>query len=218
LVHSQTQLIFEDDPTAGAGLACSAANGSADLTPLQKHAYQAILIMHYLTFDAPLPWTDKSLFDWFSGNIHEIHFSLDFVASGCCWPPGVMEIQIVKDGALVQLDRWAVYPPGAILYIASGLKDVTALLIHEARHNEGFIHTCPGGGNDRTIAEMGSWGVVYYFYQWLAQHSDRAFLRAPGDDPDLYRRIALRDMNGIQRSEFCEEPTPPMLPLPTLMP
>lgn len=45
-----------------------------------------------------------------------------------------------------------------------------AILIHEARHAEGYLHTCPDGRRDRTAAEGGAWAV----------HA--AWLRHMGDD------------------------------------
>jgi hypothetical protein len=34
------------------------------------------------------------------------------------------------------------------------------LVIHEARHSQGFYHSC--GTKDRTIAELGAFGVQYW--------------------------------------------------------
>ena len=72
-VDSKINLSFEADPTAGR-LVCTMAAGSADLTREQKNAYNAILIMKDLKFDAPLPWTDQPLYDWFTGTISGIRY------------------------------------------------------------------------------------------------------------------------------------------------
>ena len=90
------------------------------------------------------------------------------------------------------------------------------LYIHEARHNEGFGHTCPdGGGNDKTVSEMGSWAVQYYIQLWLAQYSDPVYLSAPVPDPNFYRQTLLDEANYTRGSRFCEDPVTD--PTPTLV-
>jgi len=49
-------------------------------------------------------------------------------------------------------------------------------IVHEARHADGSPHTCTDNKGrytkDKSIAEMGAFGVVYYLNEWLANHSD----------------------------------------------
>ena len=54
------------------------------------------------------------------------------------------------------------------------------LYVHEARHTF-MAHRCEKGV-DRTIAELGAYGVEARLYEWLAYHSDPDFLTmlAPG--------------------------------------
>ena len=35
------------------------------------------------------------------------------------------------------------------------------------------MHTC--GTKDRTLEELGSWGVQYWLARWLAEHTDQTF-------------------------------------------
>ncbi|HTX90996.1 MAG TPA: hypothetical protein VMC09_07240 [Anaerolineales bacterium] len=210
-VNADLTLSFETDPTAGQ-LACRASDGSADLTPVMKHAYQSILVMRLLHFSQPLPWTDKQLYDWFVGSIHGIRFRQDFRYSHCCDPANVIDIQDGPNTLLAMTDLWIDPAYNA------GLMDTTILLVHEARHNNGLPHTCPDGANDQTIAELGAWAVQMDLEEWLAQYGDPAFLTAPGSDPKYYREIALNDSVFIRRSSFCGEPTLTPGPGPTLAP
>jgi hypothetical protein len=210
-VDKDLDLKFETDPTAGT-LACKASDGSADLTTLQERAYQSVVIMKYLTFDAPLPWTDKNLFVWFTGTIKGIRFRSDIQYNSCCQPANVINIKVADNSYLMVTPRW-IDPT-----VGGGLMDTMVLYVHEARHNEGFPHTCANGQDDKTIAEKGAWGVQYYLLEWLAQHSERAFLRTTGPEPEIYRMIALNDSLMIQRASFCNEPTATPGDPPTLAP
>ncbi len=193
-------ITFEADPTKGT-LACKESEGSRDLTPLQKRAYQSVMIMKAIHFDTPLPWTGKGLYQWFIDAIDGIRVRADIGYSFCCEPTNVVNIQVAENSYIFLTGRWIDPPMGG------GLMDTMVLFVHEARHNEGYPHTCNAGADDKTVAEMGSWGVQYYLLQWLAQQTDPAFFQSPGADPDAYRRIALSDMVMIQRSRFCDEPT-----------
>ncbi len=155
--------------------------------------------MKAISFDAPLPWTDKTLYQWFIDTIDAVRFRADITYSYCCEPANVINIRVAENSYVMLTGRWV--DPA----IGGGLMDTMVLYVHEARHNEGYGHTC--SSNDKTIAEMGSWGVQYYLLQWLAQHTDPVFFRAPGGDPDSYRRIALNSMVMIRKSCFCNEPT-----------
>ena len=210
-VDKDLNLQFETDPTAGKTV-CLGSSGSADLTAIQKRAYQSVLVMKQLAFDAPLPWTNKTLYDWFISAIKGIRFRGDIQNSYCCEPAGMIDIAIASNSYLLLTDRWV--DPS----LGGGLMDTMILFVHEARHNEGFVHTCPDGASDKTIAEMGAWGVQYFLFLWIAQHGERPFLRAPGNDPNAYRRLALQDALDTQRVRFCNEPTPTPGAAPTLAP
>ncbi len=186
---------FESDPTAGK-LVCSAAAGSADLTRLQKNAYNAILVMKAIQFDAPLPWTDQPLYDWFLDTIRAIRFRSDIAAHTCCGTPPTINIKTELHA--LYSDRW------------TAVGKLTALFVHEARHTY-KAHTC--NGKDNTVAEMGSYGVEYAFDQWLAFHSNPDFLASLDPGPtDDYRLAARWIAYAMQKSVFCNEPTPAVLP------
>jgi hypothetical protein len=144
-IDADVKLEFLEDPTAGT-FVCHAAEGSADLTWLQKGAYQKLWLLKRLQFDTPLPWTTKSLWEWFIGNVHKIQYLRTNYAR-CCGSGGVMWLPATS----------AVF----------GFPDPSGL-VHEARHGDRKPHTC--GTKDQTISEMGAFGVVYYFDLWLADH------------------------------------------------
>lgn len=230
-VNSRLKLTFPSDPTAGT-LACTAKAGSADLTPLQKRAYQTVVIMKYLQFDQPLPWTDKQLYDWFTTNVRGISYNYqinpaqgpnpDIVYSWCCDPGGIIHLTYTPTNVILTKDVWVdgTGDPGPGGDMGPGLLDFMGLYIHEARHadnNFGIVHDCANKSKDKTVAEMGAYGVEYYFYYWLAYHSDRDFLLAPGFNPNMYRQAAIFDANLIRSIGFCNDPaaaTP--FPYPTI--
>jgi len=188
-IRSDVDIAFEVDPTAGA-LVCTAEAGSADLTRLQERTYSAISLMRRLRFDAPLPWTGEDLYPWF---IHAVE-GIRFRAGGysfCCDPPGVINI--------------AVHPERNEIY-RDGFPTLVEGLVHEARHAEGrHPHTC--GTNDRTVGELGAWGVQYSLDVWMALHSTGGVLT-----PDE-RAYCLNRAAWLASGVFCLEcPEVPALP------
>jgi hypothetical protein len=134
----------------GGKLVCTAASGSADLTLLQRRAYQTLQAMQRLQFSKPLPWTNQSLYDWFVNTIKGIRFRSDTEFSFCCDPKDTINVKIANNTFLVLTDRWVDPQTG------DGLMNEVVLYVHEARHNQGYGHTC--GTDDKTIAELGAWG------------------------------------------------------------
>ena len=183
LVDAVLTMTFEYDPTAPT-LVCTAAGGSADLTRLEERAYQAVLSMRRIPFDVPLPWTELSLFDWFGRAVSGIIYRSTDV-SFCCDGPGRI---VIKSDRMSSLE--------SPLWVARdgtgfGLMSHVQLLIHEARHAEGWLHTC-ANGDDQTLEEMGSWALVYWFYRWLAEHASGPYM-TPVDAPaDLYTSEAAK--------------------------
>ena len=199
LVDAALDLRFEDDPTAGT-LVCTVAEGSADLTRLQERTYHAVLLLRRFAFDAPLPWTDQALYDWFVGAIRGIRFDNDLSGFGyCCSPPRVMTINPLILPAL-QTQRWIGDEAGV-----RGMADFVRALVHEARHTHPAHrgHGCPDRTFDRTIAEMGAYGVEWHFINWLALHSDQAFLTDLDGAP--YRDELLEDADFVRWARFCDE-------------
>ena len=169
-------ITFEVGPTRGTP-ACKESEGSLDLTPLQKRAYQSIMIMKAISFDSPLPWTDKNLYQWFIDTIDGIRFRTDLTYSFCCEPANVINILVAEKSFIFLTDRWIDPAMGG------GLMDTMVLVRPRGAPQRG-LRAYVQWADDQTIAEMGSWGVQYYLLQWLAQHTDPAFFQAPGGDPD----------------------------------
>ncbi len=176
LVDSIVSLTFDADPT-GPALVCRKADGSADLTRFQERTYQAVLSMRRIPFDAPLPWTDRLLFDWFADVVNGITIR-ETEGSYCCDGPGVL---VISSRISVQESNLWIARDGN----DHGLMVYVQLLIHEARHVEGFGHTCATEGDDKTLEEVGSWAVVYWFFTWLAEHAGSAYM-TPVDGPADY--------------------------------
>ncbi len=182
LVDSVLTMTFAEDPTAP-DLVCTAAAGSADLTRFQERAYQAILSMRRIAFDAPLPWTELPLFDWFTREVNGIIFR--GTDSYCCEREGVL---VVMSGGILA-DSWGQLWVSRDPNAAIGLMNSVDLLLHEARHSDGFPHTC-GGGDDATLEEGGAWAVVYWYYIWLSEHAASPYMAPEGAEPDLYTNAA----------------------------
>lgn len=185
-------LTFENDPTIGRTV-CSAAQSSRDLTLLQAQVYRVLTVMRRLTFDAPLPWTSNSLYGWVVSSIHGIRLRGDIGTSFCCDPAGIIDIQTQNSSALQFPSdfRWV----GTLM----------VLFVHEARHNNGtpyIPHDCPDGVRDKTIAELGAWGVRSYMNLFLANHSDLTFITPP------MRTGFMQDAFGVCSARFCDDRCP----------
>jgi hypothetical protein len=186
-VDSIETLTFTSDPSTGT-LTCSAAQGSRDLTLLQQRAYQAVLLFSWIRFDSPLPWTDQALDGWLAHAIHGIDFRNDTQYSYCCEVGDVIVVQ-------TKTPLWVLTANGGETWRAT--LSLAALLVHEARHNEGYGHTC--GPWDQTVSELGAWGLQYYFQLWVGTHSDPSVVSKP------YRTYAAQNAAQMGRF-FCQPP------------
>jgi hypothetical protein len=203
-------LQFEFDPTAGE-LVCRASEGSADLTRFQERAYQAVLIMRRLEFDAPLPWTADDLSSWFTSSITGVRFRSDIPGSFCCDPGRVINIKsgsFPPDTFLAYLRTlgWGDYSVQYSFGVPSvgfGLDDLVYLYAHEARHVQ-LPHNC-AGGKDTNPEYMGAWGVQMNLQLWIADHSDPLFM-APGDPtlPRSFYRDSARHRAQTLGFRFCD--------------
>jgi hypothetical protein len=158
-------LQFLQDTTAPT-LVCSAKAGSADLTGLQERAYQTLYLLKRLRFDAPLPWTSQSLWDWFTSLVHIIRYQGSQIL--CCLHlddiPGAAPVGFIEPGGVVGLNglvAGATFPAGFPIGVVS--------YVHEARHADGYFHDC-GDTKDKSIQELGAFGVQYYLGLWMANH------------------------------------------------
>jgi hypothetical protein len=190
-VDADLKLSFDTDPTKGQPLACTAAGGSRDLSPMKKRVYNTLLLMQQLRFDQPLPWTTAPLYRWFVGAVKGIRFRADIEHSSCCTSPGTLNMAATHM-VIRYTDRW-VEPE-----THGGLSGFLLVLVHEARHADGAIHTC--GTRDKTVEELGAWGAQYYLARWLTEHTDQTFFSAGSL---RYNDTLVKEANTIRKNEFC---------------
>lgn len=167
-------------------LVCRASEGSVDLTYYQRVYTEALLLMKELRFTAPLPWTNKSLHEWFRDLGVRVHLEMVEGFSSCCSPGPVMELKMgtSTDEPPITVDR-------VIMALA--------LLVHEARHLEVGQHPCERRWDNR-VDHLGSWGTQVRFYEWVALHSD------PAQIPVEYRNVFLHRACTFRYHLFCQEP------------
>jgi uncharacterized protein (TIGR03437 family) len=186
-INADLNITFEGDPTAGT-LVCRAADGSADLTLFKERTYQALRVLHQLSFDTQLPWTTKSLYDWMTGTIKGIRSRTDISNSFCCDPANTINI--------------ASSHLGPVDFVASEWVGTLGVLYdHETRHNQGLLHTC--GSNDQTLNELGAWGVQYYVQEWMTRHSD-PFLTPRNQTPALFRGWFWSGAQSMINNTICD--------------
>ena len=195
-VNSDLRLTFDTDPSAGT-FVCTSAGGSADLTKVQAATYHAILVMRHLAFNAPLPWTANLLYAWFVSAIRGVHVTGTGTYSFCCETGPTIVIVVKSNSYALLTTQWMNAQMGG------GIADYLAVMIHEARHAEGgHPHTC--GDLDTTLSELGAWGVEYYYYVSLAQHSDPSFVGGPDESPaGYYATTAGGDAAWLLHTHFC---------------
>lgn len=189
-------LSFDYDVTAGQTV-CSAAQSSRDLTLLQAQTYRVLTIMRRLTFGMSLPWTSDSLYGWMVSTIRGIRFRGDDIGNSfCCAPANTINIKATLGPNNSGL--------GALVFPTDfrAVGTLMVLFVHEARHNNGFPHTCPGATNDKTIAELGSWGVQSYTDLFLANQTDPALIAASA------RTGFTQDAQQVCATRFCEDRCP----------
>jgi hypothetical protein len=203
-VDKRIELTFNDDPTAPK-LVCRTADGSADLTLLQERAYQAVLALRWIRFDARLPWTDRAPLAWFVRAAKGLRFEYaDFSHYSLS-----DEVIVVRSNADMSWDKdqyWISRDPDHLY----GLAGLVGLLVHEARHGDGYFHTCAyseeagGYGDDQTMEEMGAWAANALYFKWIAEHSDVEYM-TPIDAPsELYRERAAHTAEYLTENRICE--------------
>jgi hypothetical protein len=177
-INAEIPIVIRADPTAGTQ-ACRATDGSADLTDEQKLLYLQLLYMRRLSFSQPLPWTNQRLYDWFRGTIRGISMEVGNGESNCSSQEKIIHL---------------VYKPGYVRGPLTLERLDPEGLVHEARHAVGFPHTC--GALDRTVDQMGAFGVQYLFLNLMATASGE-----PLEDRGYYAMRAWE----LRTSAFCDE-------------
>jgi hypothetical protein len=158
-VRREIAITFKDPPWSP--VVCRAGQGPGEeLTYYEERLYSALLFMRTVRFDAPLPWTTLSLYDWFRNAIQGIVVETGD-SSYCCSPPKVIHAGLRPRSSTEPWRRTA---------DTMG----TSGLVHEARHADvGIPHTCPTNQNkDGKISDLGAFGVQNLLMTWIAEHSD----------------------------------------------
>jgi hypothetical protein len=161
---SDFDILFDPDlgfPT----YACQNGTGPGDTINPRLTFFQALRAIHALQFDQSLPWTEYSLYDWLKNTINGMVLT-ETEFSHCCEAENRI---VLKADLLEQADNlvWANPQSGG------GLIGFIGLIVHEARHAEVGGHTC--GTDDETLEELGAWGVQYYLFIYIAEHSPQGF-------------------------------------------
>jgi len=203
-VDERIEITFGDDPTAPE-LVCRAADGSADLTRLQERAYQAVLTFRRIKFDTPLPWTDRAPLAWFVRAAKGLRFEYSDFSHYSIADEEIV-IRSNPDMGFYGDEHWISRDPDHLY----GLSSLVGLLVHEARHGDGYLHTCAyseeagGYGDDQTMEEMGAWAVNALYFKWIAEHSDLEYM-TPIDAPsELYRERAAHTAEYLTENRICD--------------
>lgn len=188
LVRQEVPVWINNDVSRGV-LVCREQDGSADLTAVENNVYQSLLFLRRMRFDRPVPWTAGTVYDWVRRTI----------------PAG-----IVVESSGNSYSCLGCSGPIHVAYSSQSLlgptvdRLIVTLIVHEARHADGWPHTCGRDTSyfnafvrDRSVAEMGGFGVQYLLAYWLGHYSDEA----PAVR-DYYRKYAAQLLG---RGSFCCE-------------
>ena len=184
MIRQEISITFNDLPPAP--VVCKSASLPEGLGYWEERLYAGLLMMRTVQIDAPLPWTNQRLWDWFRGAIRGIVVETGDYSS-CCSPPKVIHLGY-QSRDLASPWLWPRTPDSLEM---SGV-------IHEARHADtGIPHTCETNhGKDSKISDRGAFGVQYLFMKLIAEHSDAL--------PEL-REWSGWGAKGLRRSAFCQE-------------
>lgn len=170
------RLSFESDPSEGQ---------RCGMTLLRERAYQALRVMREVRFTRRLPWTQRTLYGWFTQAVRGVRFRGDTDTSFCCDPARTINVEAPFMDALADPNHgWLTRDDD------ESLSSLVVELVHEARHAEGKQHTCRAL-DDATLAESGAWSVETMFELWLGLYST-GFYDASGWR-ERYRSASLRD-------------------------
>ena len=191
-VNRDLRLDFEFDATAREPLACRSSERLSRPSPMKRRVYNTLRLMQQIEFDQPLPWTKAPLYRWLTTTIRGIRFRSDITNSFCCNPERV--INLAPNTVVNDTDRWLDPALGA----AIGLSGWMPLIVHEARHADGYPHTC--GSKNRTIEELGGWAAHYYLLRWLTEHTDQTFFLS---GPRTYNDRLKGKADETLKNHFC---------------
>jgi hypothetical protein len=187
MLQADFDVAFLEPPVGD--LVCTSAGGSADLTRVQERVYQAVLVTTELKFDAPLPWTDLTLYAWLKDSIAGVRVSSEFSSPVFGAVPGYVDIP--AEGVSAYLTpRWIDPQMG------TGMDGLVGIIVAYAGYMASTEPRCPGG------EPTGAGAAGYFFMSWLADHSDPDFFT--GDDvAAAYYRDSARDAAEQARQQVC---------------
>ena len=154
-----------------------------------------------------LPWTDQSLYDWLKSKVGGFNINSSARFNSCCgvWPNGDRFITLIELSELGRTDP---------IFRAWPLGGRIGLIMHEARHVDGFSHPgcCPSGpgGCDQRYDES---NLSPHAIQWWLE---RAFLNGTlytgyscldSERAEFIAGHLIRGANN-RRDLFCESPPP----------
>ena len=157
--------------------------------------YNLFRLMRYIHFDAPMPLIGTTnLYSWLK------RLRLRYTVTS-------REHNSAGDEFI--LFRWQAFSESSMRYWVNsrsgvGLRDLIALVLHEARHTDpggDKRHNCTvgasgSGPHDSSLGYGGAWGLQYWYYVWLAEHSGRYLNSRQKHD-------ALAAANGIRSRFIC---------------
>lgn len=177
------EIPIEFEPEGGTPeTVCAASVSGEPLTRRKRYLLRGLDHMRRLRFDAPLPWTSQTLYDWFRGTVAGIRVRDGIPYSFCCEPAAVINIKYQTEPFD---DRIVPVLP-------------LRVLVHEARHVETGAHTC-GTTRDMRIAELGAFGVEYHLLLYLAGRE------TSGLGTPEYRQYARVSAENVRVMGFCFE-------------
>ena len=157
-------------------------------------------MMDRLEFDEPLPWTSKPLYEWFVTTVQGVKVQGAAGQPGESGLFGVCCVELLPDDSgspqfmapVVLADpafAWWLDNDPPMIAVAMMMR----VLVHEARHAEGYGHDCPALREGRPT-EWQANSVDLALLRWIADHTDPTFvgsgnqkkIRNIEDDPTRY--------------------------------
>jgi len=158
------------------------------LTEHEKKMYWALIMMKRLRFSRPLPWTERTLYEWFSSTVSQVEVFTSTANSYADLPRRWIYIMVPPPEGVPTYPEFRWYSVAGLI---SGL-------VHEARHIDFGPHTCTAV-RDRTVAEMGADGAQNSIFTWLAEYSE------PSIVPPEYKPVELW-LACTQGKKLCDAP------------
>jgi CSLREA domain-containing protein len=184
------------------------------LLPIAQYTNELILLQGLRTIyymdkgrSGHLPWTSLSLYDWLKSKIGGFNISTTATYSSCCgfWSDGTRFITLrAQDVSNREHDRsWR------------GIAGNIALMMHEARHVDGFPHTgcCSvgGAGCDQRYDEtnLSPYGIQYWLYRsWLEGYLHTGFTCLSSSRITTIKNWFRVATNNYANMRFCEDAPP----------